>query len=137
MVATLLQRFLKQYTIAQIMLVLDGIIVLSGMFFFGVKPALYAVVAIFITTEVSDAIMEGIKYSKAAYIITEDAAEVADALMHRMNRGVTAIHAKGMYSGNAIIIGNFILFSKLPPYSSFLLLKYGERNCAGSHPCPK
>lgn len=34
MVATLLQRFLKQYTIAQIMLVLDGIIVLSGMFFF-------------------------------------------------------------------------------------------------------
>lgn len=32
MVATLLQRFLKQYTIAQIMLVLDGIIVLSGMF---------------------------------------------------------------------------------------------------------
>ena len=58
MVATLLQRFLKQYTIAQIMLVLDGIIVLSGMFFFGVKPALYAVVAIFITTEVSDAIME-------------------------------------------------------------------------------
>lgn len=100
MVATLLQRFLKQYTIAQIMLVLDGIIVLSGMFFFGVKPALYAVVAIFITTEVSDAIMEGIKYSKAAYIITEDAAEVADALMHRMNRGVTAIHAKGMYSGN-------------------------------------
>ena len=100
MVATLLQRFLKQYTIAQIMLVLDGIIVLSGMFFFGVKPALYAVVAIFITTEVADAIMEGIKYSKAAYIITEDAAEVADALMHRMNRGVTAIHAKGMYSGN-------------------------------------
>ena len=83
-----------------LVLVTKSSTVLSGMFFFGVKPALYAVVAIFITTEVSDAIMEGIKYSKAAYIITEDAAEVADALMHRMNRGVTAIHAKGMYSGN-------------------------------------
>lgn len=99
MVATLVQHYLKRYSIVQIMVVIDGIIVICGAFEFGMHPVLYAVVAIFITSEVSDALMEGIKYSKAAFIITNETDRVSEAIMGHMNRGVTGIPVRGMYSG--------------------------------------
>lgn len=99
MVATLLQRYMRHCSVVQIMLFLDGLIVLSGMAFFGVQMGLYAVLAIFITSEVSDALMEGIKYSKAVFIVTDLADEVARQVMDRMERGMTGLHAKGMFSG--------------------------------------
>lgn len=99
MVASLIQHYLRHYTVVQIMLLLDGGIVLFGVAAFGIQSALYAVVAIFITSKLSDALMEGLKYSKAVFIISDKADEVAKTLMQELNRGVTGIHASGMYSG--------------------------------------
>lgn len=99
MVASLIQHYLRHYSIVQIMLVLDGIIVLFGVAVFGIKPALYAVVAIFVNSKVSDALMEGLKYSKAVFIITDQPQSVANALMKDLSRGVTGMRATGMYSG--------------------------------------
>lgn len=99
MVATLIQHRLKHYSIVQIMQILDGCIVLCGLYVFGIRAALYAIVAIFITSKISDMLMEGLKYSKAAYIITDQYELVAKRIMEEMDRGVTGLMAKGMYSG--------------------------------------
>ncbi len=100
MVATVIQHFLRQYSIVQIMQILDGLIVLCGLYVFGIKAGMYAIVAIFITTKVSDGLMEGFKYSKAAFIITSKYEEVAKRILEDMDRGVTGLFAKGMYSGD-------------------------------------
>lgn len=100
MAAVLLQRKLRHYSVIQVMEVLDGAIVLAGLYAFGLKSGLYAIIAIYITSKVSDALMEGMKYSKAAFIITDRYEEVAQALMRILNRGVTGLEAKGMYSGD-------------------------------------
>ena len=42
----------------QIICVIDGIIVAVGIYSFGVKAALYAIVAIYVTSKVSDTLME-------------------------------------------------------------------------------
>lgn len=99
MVASLLHARLRQYSIAQIMQVLDGAIVLAGIYVFGLRPTLYAVVAIFVTTKVSDAVLEGFHNSKAAFIITKHYDTVARRLMEDLGRGVTGLTAKGMYTG--------------------------------------
>lgn len=99
MAASLIQHYLRRYSVVQIMMILDGIIILSGVAVFGIQPALYAIVAIFITSKLSDALMEGLKYAKAVFIISDRADEVAQALMQELNRGLTGIHASGMYSG--------------------------------------
>lgn len=99
MLAALLQRRLKQYSIAQIMQVLDGLVVLAGAGVFGMTSALYACVAIFMVTRVSDGILEGMKFSKQALIISDRSDEIAQAILVRMERGVTAVPAVGMYSG--------------------------------------
>ncbi len=100
MVAVLIQHKLRHYSVVQIMLILDGVIVLAGLFEFGLKIGLYAIISIYISTKVSDALMEGMKFSKAAFIITNHHKQVADALMEKLDRGVTGLQARGMYSGD-------------------------------------
>ena len=99
MVAALIQQKIRHYNVAQIMHILDGAIVIFGLFVFGLRPTLYAIVAIFVTTKVSDAILEGFKFSKAAFIITDHYDEIAEVLMNELDRGATGLKATGMYTG--------------------------------------
>ena len=99
MVAVLLQHFLRHYSVVQIMQVLDAMIVLFGLYMFGIKAGMYAIVAIFVTTKVSDGLMEGFKYSKSAFIVTDHYEAVADRVLQELDRGLTGLYAKGMYSG--------------------------------------
>ena len=100
MLAALIQHKLRHYTIMQIICVIDGIIVAVGIYSFGVKAALYAIVAIYVTSKVSDTLMEGMKYSKAVFIVSDRYKEISDAIMTQMDRGVTGLDAVGMYSGD-------------------------------------
>lgn len=104
MVATLIQHFLKQYSVVKIMQILDAAIVLVGLYVFGIRAAMYAIVAIFITTKVSDALMEGFKFSKAAFIITDKYELVAKKILEELDRGVTGLYAKGMYTGDDKVV---------------------------------
>ena len=100
MVAALIQMKFKHYSIAQIMQILDGIVVLAGLYVFGIRPGMYAIVAIFVATKVTDIVLEGFRYSKAANIITNKHEEIAKRIMEDIDRGVTGIHAMGMYTGD-------------------------------------
>lgn len=101
MVAALIQPAVRHYSVVQIMQVVDGIVVFMGLYVFGLRPTLYAAVAIFVTTKVSDSFLEGFKSSKAAFIITNNHEEVARRLMVQMDRGVTGLDACGMYTHEA------------------------------------
>lgn len=99
MVAALIQKSLRHHSVVRIMQIVDGMVVVLGLFVFGIRPTLYALVAIFVTAQSSDAILEGFKYSKGAYIITDKYEEVAKNLMRELDRGVTGLSARGMYTG--------------------------------------
>ena len=100
LLAAIIQKYLRHYSIAQIMQFIDGAIVIVGMYVFGVERALYAIIAVYLVTKVSDGIIEGLKFSKSVYIITDRPDEVSRMIIEDMDRGVTGISAKGMYSGN-------------------------------------
>ena len=100
MLAAIIRRWLPHYTLAQILQVLDAAIVLIGAGIFGVTYALYALIAIYAVSKVSDGIIEGMKYSKVAYIISDKSTEIAAVILKELERGVTALDARGMYSGN-------------------------------------
>ena len=98
MVAALIQSRMRHYSVVQIMQVMDAAIVIAGLYVFGLRSTLYAVVSIFVMTKVRDAFYEGRKNSKAALIITNQHEEVAQRLMDELDRGVTGMDAKGMYT---------------------------------------
>ena len=99
MVAALIQHKLRHYSVAQILQVIDGLIVVLGVFIFGLQKALYAVIAIVVTTKVTDGFLEGMKFAKIAFIITDHHQEMADTIMKNLERGITGISSKGLYSG--------------------------------------
>ncbi len=98
LLAVLIQRHLAGRTVVEILLVLDAAVVFLGFGVFGSKAALYALIAAYVTSRVSDRMTEGIKFAKAAFVITVREEQVSKALMEQLRRGVTAMEAKGMYS---------------------------------------
>lgn len=97
--AAIIQNRLRHYSIPQIMQVIDASIVMGGMFVFGLRKAMYAVIAIFIVAKISDSLIEGLKFAKTAYIISDRYQELARVIMRDIDRGVTAMNVRGMYSG--------------------------------------
>lgn len=112
LLSALIQKYLKHYSIAQIMQFVDGTIVLIGAFVFGVERALYAIIAVFLVTKVSDGLIEGLKFSKSVYIITDKPDSISAMIMSDLDRGVTGISAKGMYSGQEKLMLYCVLAKK-------------------------
>ncbi|MFA9376724.1 MAG: YitT family protein [Lachnotalea sp.] len=100
MVAAFIQHYYRHYSIAQILQIIDAAVVLVGAYIFGINKALYAIISIYVVSQVSDGIMEGLHFSKLAYIITDKQDEVANAIMTTLDRGATGIDATGMYSSS-------------------------------------
>ncbi len=96
--ASLVQKFFPHITVAVFMLILDWSIILGGMYVFGIKKSLYAIIAVYITAKVIDMILDGLNFAKAALIISDKQDEIAQNIMESLNRGATGFKAKGMWS---------------------------------------
>ena len=97
--AALIHTKLRHYSINQILQVLDGLVVVAGAGIFGVRYAFYAVIAVVVLAKVSDGMIEGMHFAKAAYIITDYKEQISREIMDHMERGVTLIDASGAYTG--------------------------------------
>lgn len=99
MVSALVQLKFRHYSIVQILQVIDGAVVVLGLFVFGMRATLYAIIGIVVQTKVADLIVEGFNYSKAAYIISDKHEIVAEKILKDLDRGLTGLEARGMYTG--------------------------------------
>lgn len=97
-IAMIIHKYKKYYSIPQILIVIDGIIILMGIMVFDMRRALYAGIGIYVFTKVSDSLLEGIKFAKMAYIISDSYDAIAKEILTKMERGVTGLSATGMYS---------------------------------------
>jgi len=88
----------KYYSIPKLLIVVDSLVVITGVLVFGVNPSLYAIIAVYVVAKVSDGILEGMKFAKMAYIISDRHEDIAKEIMVDVGRGVTGIRCKGMYS---------------------------------------
>lgn len=98
LLAALIQTRLRHFSIPQIMQVLDWSIVAVGIGMFGVVNALYAIVSIYVFSKLSNNIIDGMHFAKAAYIISSQSAEISRRIMKDLDRGVTGIKARGLFS---------------------------------------
>ena len=98
MLAAFIHRFLKSRSIVEIMQVANWLIILLGFSVFGLRSGMYALIALFAITKMSDMIVEGINFARQVYVISDKFQDIADSILEDMNRGVTGINARGMYS---------------------------------------
>lgn len=97
----IINQILSKYfhmSIGNAMLITDGLIVLSGVFVFGVNKLMYALIVVYIIGMLTDKVLLGISDSKAFYIITEQENEVRDYILNYLNHGVTIFDARGGFT---------------------------------------
>ncbi len=97
-VAQLLSRRIP-LAVGQLMLLIDAVITVTAGFAFGLDYALYAAVAIVVGGATIDLVLEGPVVEKAAWIISDEADAIGEAINHELGRGATAIAATGVYTG--------------------------------------
>ncbi len=98
--ASLVHSFVKHVSVSKILFILDTLIIVIGWFAFGSTRAMYAIIAVFIATKVIDTILEGLSFAKVAFIISDHSEEISRLLMQELDRGVTTLSGKGMYTGS-------------------------------------
>lgn len=79
----------------------DSLVMAAAGLVFGWELALYAMITLYIGAVVSDYVLEGPSVIRTGVIITNYPQKVADTILHRMGRGVTAWEGKGMFTGQA------------------------------------
>ena len=98
MAARLLQRF-SSLSAGSALLAVDGAVILASAIAFDPEVALYALISVFITTQTIDLVQEGRPYAKAAFIISEKSDAIGEAVLRELDRGVTALSGRGLYTG--------------------------------------
>lgn len=75
------------------------VIAIAGFAFGSADLSLYALISLFVTTQIIDLIQEGPNSAKAFLIMSDRTAEIAQAIMAEIGRGVTFLFGRGGYSG--------------------------------------
>lgn len=98
--ARIVHHFAPGNTMGKLILYFDGaVIIFAAIAFNSFLIALYAILALYISTKIIDVILEGVNFAKAAYIISDYSDEIAQDIMKEIERGVTALNGTGMYTG--------------------------------------
>lgn len=102
MVARLLGRHFRHLSMGKLMLGVDFIVIIfSGIAFRSMESALYAMITIFVSTRLIDAILYGTDMGngKVLFIISEENGRISQEIMVGLDRGVTVLQSRGAYSG--------------------------------------
>jgi uncharacterized membrane-anchored protein YitT (DUF2179 family) len=65
---------------------------------FGLKPAMFTLVSMFISAMLTDKVIEGFNRKKTIYIISERSDEIAAGIINEIGRGVTFLQGEGAYT---------------------------------------
>lgn len=98
--ALILKRFFPHISIANIILVADCIVIIaSGIVFKSLSITAFSVIAMFISSKVTDGIFSFGNSAKSIQIFSSKSEEISKHILEKYERGVSGIHSTGMYTG--------------------------------------
>lgn len=101
LLALMVNKKIPHLSVGNIMLFCDFAIILSSAVVFkDFSLILYCLLTLFVSVKVTDYVVDGMDHSKSVYIISDKHKEISDRILLDIERGVTGICAKGMYSDN-------------------------------------
>lgn len=99
MVAVVVNKIKPTITTGQIVIAVDGIVVLLSAFaYHSLVLPLYALIAIFICGKISDIFVDGVQSLNAYYILTDKKDELSSEILKNLKHGLTYIKCEGMFT---------------------------------------
>lgn len=104
-VAALIKRKLRHFPIGRLVLSIDVLIIIfATVVFWDFGIGLYSAISMFVCSYIIDTIIDGGKFAKTVFIISDHYQSIADSINHELERGVTGLLGCGMYSGNEKVV---------------------------------
>ncbi len=98
-IAAILNKLIKAIDVGKWIFIVDIAVILAGAYFIGnTDSVLSGIIALFISSFLIDYVISGANNAKMVYVISEKAETIAQKIMGDINRGVTGIYTKGMYT---------------------------------------
>lgn len=98
-IARLVNKYVG-WSFGKTMFLFDAFVILSAtVTYLNYKEAMYTLVAVFVGARVIDFIQEGAYAAKAAMIISEKNAEIANRIIKELDRGATILNGRGTFTG--------------------------------------
>lgn len=88
----------RGYNISNVLFAINFIVVFLSVSFFGTDLAIYTLISMFISSNVSRLVIDGVHNKRAVFIITNEPDLIATAIMHQLHRGVTTINVTGSFT---------------------------------------
>ena len=85
--------------IAAILFLIDGLVVAVAALAFGLQAALWALIALFVSSQAMDSVIKGFNTAMQFLIITREPDEIVRRIHGDLDRGCTRLKAFGTYSG--------------------------------------
>lgn len=115
LVTMIIKNYNKHLNVAKMMFAIDSGIIVLGIFAFGFESGMYAIISVYISSKMINTVVEGVGFSKVAYIITDKYEEVSDKILNELGRGVTGVYAKGMYTNQDRVMLMVVVETKQLP----------------------
>lgn len=98
-IAALFNKLIKAIDVGKWIFIVDIAVILVGAYFIGdTDSVLLGIIALFISSFLIDYVITGANNAKMVYVISDRAETIAQKIMDELDRGVTGIFTKGMYT---------------------------------------
>ena len=107
---------LKKYSIriGSTILAFNAVFLTVAAFLFTLKAVLYTLIFIYVSSKLVDLVVTGLSQRKSVMIISSNWQEIENAILEKLNRGVTLVRGEGGFSGKEeIILYSVVTFYEL------------------------
>lgn len=96
-----IKSYKPYYRTSNLIVIIDIIIVtLNVIFLRDIEIGLYSAITIYLMGKMLDIIFEGVYFTKMMFIVSDKYKEIAKEIEENVRRGITGLHAKGMYTND-------------------------------------
>lgn len=97
--ALMVKKGIPHISIANFIFFINGVLfILSGIAFQNYGVVFYSIIAMFISSKVTDAVMNIGEEARSVQIISDHSKQIEDIILSEFKRGVTEIYSKGAYT---------------------------------------
>lgn len=99
----ILGAIIKKYysmNIGAVIFAFNCVVVSIAGFLFGIAPAMFTLICMYVNATVTDKVIGGFNRKKAILIVSDKSRKIADEIINVVGRGVTFLHGQGAFTGN-------------------------------------
>lgn len=98
-VAAIIKKYYS-LNVGFVSLAFNIVIVMISATLFGLKLAILTLIAMYISSTITDNVVAGFNHKKSITIISDNGSRIADAIIKEVGRGVTILHGQGAFTRN-------------------------------------